>query len=108
MTGVLIAVIVAMAVAIVIISGAALRGRAIKPSDPIAGGASRILFPFGAYGLAPRALDAALRLANPEPATLVPVFLARVSLHLPLDTPLPRQSKIAIPMQEAIEQRAVV
>jgi hypothetical protein len=27
-------------------------------------------------------------------------------LHLPLDTPLPRQSGIAIPLQEAIEQRA--
>ena len=36
----------------------------------------------------------------------MPVFLARVSLHLPLDAPLPRQSNIAIPMQEAIEQRA--
>jgi hypothetical protein len=29
-----------------------------------------------------------------------------VSLHLPLDTPLPRQSAIALPLQEAIEQRA--
>jgi hypothetical protein len=34
------------------------------------------------------------------------VVLARVSLHLPLDTPLPRQSEIAIPLQEAIEHRA--
>jgi hypothetical protein len=107
MTAVLIVVIVAMAVVIVLISVAALRGRDVRVSHPIAGGASRILFPFGAYGLAPRALDAALRLASAESATLVPVFLARVSLHLPLDTALPRQSKIAIPMQEAIEQRAV-
>jgi hypothetical protein len=51
-------------------------------------------------------LDASLRLASAEDATLVPVFLARVSLHLPLDTPLPRQSNIAIPLQEAIERRA--
>ena len=39
-----------------------------------------------------RALDAALRLAHAEDATLVPIFLARVPLHLPLDAPLPRQS----------------
>jgi hypothetical protein len=59
-----------------------------------------------AGALSPRALDAALRLAHAEDATLVPVFLARVSLDLPLDTPLPRQSAIAVPLQEAIEQRA--
>ena len=56
--------------------------------------------------LSGRALDAALRLARAEGATLVPVFLARVPLHLPLDSPLPRQSGVAIPLQEAIEHRA--
>jgi nucleotide-binding universal stress UspA family protein len=66
----------------------------------------RILFPFLAYALSGRALDAALRLAIAEDATLVPVFLARVSLDLSLDTPLPRQSKVAMPLLEAIEQRA--
>jgi nucleotide-binding universal stress UspA family protein len=69
-------------------------------------GPRRILFPFVASALSSRALDAALRLARAEDATLVPVFLARVSLKLPLDAPLPRQSAIAIPLQEAIEQRA--
>jgi hypothetical protein len=72
---------------------------------PAAGG-RRILFPFIANALSPRALDASLRLARAEDATLVPVFLARVALQLPLDTPLPRQSNIAIPLQEAIERRA--
>ncbi len=72
---------------------------------PAAGG-RRILFPFIANALSPRALDASLRLARAEEATLVPVFLARVALQLPLDTPLPRQSNIAIPLQEAIERRA--
>jgi hypothetical protein len=72
---------------------------------PAAGG-RRILFPFIANALSPRALDASLRLARAEEATLVPVFLARVPLQLPLDTPLPRQSNIAIPLQEAIERRA--
>jgi nucleotide-binding universal stress UspA family protein len=73
------------------------------PGDP----ARRILFPFVATALSQRALDAALRLARAEGATLVPVFLARVPLTLPLDAPLPRQSQVAIPLQEAIEQRAV-
>ncbi|HWE09944.1 MAG TPA: universal stress protein [Solirubrobacteraceae bacterium] len=69
-------------------------------------GARRTLFPFVSSALSRRALDAALRLARAESATLVPVFLARVPLHLPLDAQLPRQAAIAIPLQEAIEQRA--
>ena len=77
-----------------------------RPSQAPVRGTRRILFPFTASALSPRALDAALRLARAEDATLVPVFLARVSLKLPLDAPLPRQSGIAIPLQEAIEQRA--
>jgi nucleotide-binding universal stress UspA family protein len=69
-------------------------------------GAKRILFPFDAHGLAPSALDAALRLTRSQAGTLVPVFLARVPLHLSLDAALPRQSKLAVPMQEAVEERA--
>ncbi|HEY5429910.1 MAG TPA: universal stress protein, partial [Solirubrobacteraceae bacterium] len=71
-------------------------------------GTGRILFPFIASALSCRALDASLRLARAEDATLLPVFLARVPLTLPLDSPLPRQAAIAIPLQEAIEQRADV
>ena len=61
--------------------GAPLRvtGRAGPPSAPQAASPARILFPFVAHGLSPRALDAALRLARAEDATLVPVFLARVA-----------------------------
>ena len=69
-------------------------------------GEKRILFPFDAHGLAPSALDAALRLAKSQSGTLVPVFLARVPLHLSLDAALPRQSQLAVPMQDAVEQRA--
>jgi nucleotide-binding universal stress UspA family protein len=71
-----------------------------------AGSCRRILFPFVASALSSKALDAALRLARAEDATLVPVFLARVPMHLPLGAPLPKQSEIAIALQEAIEQRA--
>jgi len=105
-TAVLAAVIAALVVVIAVLSVAARHGRD-RTSAPIqAGSSARILFPFVAHGLAPRALDAALRLAHAEQGTLVPVFAARVPLHMPLDTPLPRQSMIAIQMQDAIEQRA--
>jgi hypothetical protein len=67
---------------------------------------TRILFPFIGTVLSQRGLDAALRLARIDGATLVPVFLARVPMHLPLDAALPRQCDDALPLLEAIEQRA--
>jgi nucleotide-binding universal stress UspA family protein len=69
--------------------------------------AKRILFPFVGRALSRRALDGALRLALADGATLVPVFLARVPMRLPLDTPLPRQCTQGMPLLETIEQRAV-
>jgi hypothetical protein len=68
---------------------------------------ARILFPFIGDVISQRGLDAALRLARIDGATLVPVFLARVPLHLPLDAALPAQCDGALPLLEAIEQRAV-
>jgi nucleotide-binding universal stress UspA family protein len=66
----------------------------------------RILFPFVGHAISRRALDAALRLAHSDGATLVPVFLARVPMHMPLDSPLPRQCTEGMPLLETIEQRA--
>ncbi len=106
MTAVLLAIVLAMAAALAGVTALHFRYRSRPPRVPVAG-TRRILFPFLADALSSRALDAALRMANAESATVVPVFLARVPLQLPLDTPLPRQSAIAIPMQEAIEHRAV-
>jgi hypothetical protein len=106
-TIVLTVLVVVLALALVAVSVIDLNYRRRRPaSKPRAGGARRILFPFVANALSQRALDAALRLASAEDATLVPIFLATVPLHLPLDTPLPRQCAIGIPLQEAIEQRA--
>jgi nucleotide-binding universal stress UspA family protein len=68
---------------------------------------SRILFPFVAQGLSERGLDAALRIARNEGAVLVPVFLARVPMHLPLDSPLPRECESGLPLLDVVEQRAV-
>jgi hypothetical protein len=103
-------------IVLVVVLGLAVVGLSIRALAPhrrrtdevaaVATGGGRVLFPFGAAGPTSRALDVALRLARNESGTLVPVFLARVNLDLPLDAPLPRQSKIAIPLQEAVEQRA--
>jgi hypothetical protein len=108
----LIVVVIVVVVVVVLAGGVAplvygkVRNRVPKPAHAPGVGTARTLFPFVAQGLSPRALDAALRLSRAEDATLVPVFLARVSLDLPLDAPLPRQAGLAIPLQEAIEQRA--
>jgi hypothetical protein len=106
MTVALLGVVILLALSLTGLGATHLRYRRKPAARLPATDCRRILFPFIANALSPRALDAALRLARAEDATLVPVFLARVPLQLPLDTPLPRQSNIAIPLQEAIERRA--
>jgi nucleotide-binding universal stress UspA family protein len=71
-----------------------------------AGRVHRILLPFTGTAISRRALDAALRLARAENATLMPAFLATVPRQLPLDAALPRQASVGMPMLEAIEQLA--
>ena len=106
MTTVLIIVVVVLALAVVALAGATVRERLRRSTTVQASSSRRILFPFVAGALSRRALDAALRLARAEGATLVPVFLAQVSLDLPLESALPRQCSMAMPLLEAIEQRA--
>lgn len=66
----------------------------------------RILLPFTGTEISRRALDAALRLARAEGATLMPAYLAEVPLSLPLSCALPKEAVGAMAMLEAIEQRA--
>lgn len=66
----------------------------------------RILLPFAGTVISRRALDAALRLAQAEGATLMPAYLAEVPMQLPLDCAIPNEAARAMPMLEAIEQRA--
>jgi nucleotide-binding universal stress UspA family protein len=66
-----------------------------------------ILLPFTGTEISRRAVDAALRLARAEGATLMPAYLAAVPKSLPLDCPIPREAEQAMAMLEAIEQRAV-
>ena len=72
----------------------------LTPTSP------RVLFPFRGRALSQRALDATLRIAKADDATLVPAYLAVVPLDLPLATTLPRQATDAMPLLEAIEHRA--
>lgn len=66
----------------------------------------RILLPFTGQAISRRSFEAAVRLAKAEGATIMPAFLARVPLNLPLDTPLPVQCSAGMPLLEAIEQSA--
>ena len=102
MTALLIA---ALAIAVAALGGLYLRDRPGR-TETMSPSAKRILFPFAGHALSRQALDAALRLALAENATLVPVFLARVPMQLPLNSPLPRQCTEGMPLLETIEQRA--
>jgi nucleotide-binding universal stress UspA family protein len=68
----------------------------------------QILLPFTGTEISRRAVDAALRLARAEEATLMPAYLATVPKQLPLDCAIPIEAARAMPMLEAIEQRATV
>lgn len=98
-------VIVVAALALVGALAWAARGWRMRRTAP-APGPERVLFPFLGRTLSKPALEAALRLARAEGATLVPVYLAEVPLNLPLDCALPRQSGVALELLETIEQEA--
>jgi nucleotide-binding universal stress UspA family protein len=99
-------------VALGVVAVAGLVVLAIRWRDPdkaphrITPAAERILFPLLGDTVSHSALDATLRLARAEGATLVPAYLATVPLHLPMDAPLPLECETAMPLLETIEQRA--
>jgi nucleotide-binding universal stress UspA family protein len=65
-----------------------------------------ILLPFTGTEISRRAVDAAMRLARAEEATLMPAYLAQVPKRLPLECAIPNEAAQAMAMLEAIEQRA--
>ena len=67
---------------------------------------AKILFPFVGRELSERALQATLRLAWAEQATIVPAYLATVPMQLALDVPVGKSCEEAFEVFEAIEQRA--
>ncbi|HSS32474.1 MAG TPA: universal stress protein [Solirubrobacterales bacterium] len=66
----------------------------------------QILLPFTGTEISRRAVDAAMRLARAEGATLMPAYLAQVPKSLPLECAIPNEAAKAMGMLEAIEQRA--
>ena len=100
LAGVLGVALAALAVTFVV------RERARRSPKLTTASPTRVVFPFTGAVLSQRALDAALRLARVDGATLVPVFLAEVPMHLPLDAALPHACDSALPLLEAVEQRA--
>jgi nucleotide-binding universal stress UspA family protein len=101
------------AILVILASGAgaaggwAARARRRMPPNAVAAGSRTILLPFTGTSISRRALEAAMRLAFAEDATIMPAYLARVPRTLPLDAALPQQCLRAMPLLEAIEQKAV-
>lgn len=85
-----------------LIARSRLRGRRSEQPQAV----HQILLPFTGTAISRRAVDAALRLARAEEATLMPAYLATVPKRLPLDCAIPAEAAKAMPMLEAIEQRA--
>jgi hypothetical protein len=104
MTAALVGIIVLLAGGLAVVGRLYARDRRSR-SRPLETCTQRILFPFVGRSLSRRALDAALRLAVADHATLVPVFLARVPLQMSLDAAVPRQCMEGMPLLETIEQR---
>jgi hypothetical protein len=70
-------------------------------------GARRVLVPFTGGTLDPTVLEAAIRLAQAEEATLVPAYLLLVPLRYAEDSPLRDEVAVALPLLEAVEHAAL-
>src|ERR1019366_4854682 len=66
----------------------------------------QILLPFTGTTLSRRALEAAIRLAKVDEATLMPAFPATLPPTPTPESPPSKQSRIGMALLEAIEQRA--
>jgi hypothetical protein len=69
--------------------------------------ARHLLVPFTAGALDPAVLDAAIRVAKAEDATLVPAYLVVVPLCYAEDSALTREVELAMPLLEAVEHAAL-
>ena len=70
-------------------------------------GPTRLLVPFTNGELDPVVLDAAIRVAQAEDATLVPAYLIVTPLEYALDTPMQHEVAVAMPLLEAVEHAAL-
>jgi hypothetical protein len=67
----------------------------------------RVLVPFTRGGLDRTVLDASIRVAKAEDATLVPAYLIVTPLEFALDVPMHQQVALAMPLLEAVENAAL-
>jgi hypothetical protein len=95
----LVAVAVLLSGALVARSGIHRRRR--KPGE------RRILVPFTGGTLDPTVLEAAIRIARAESATLVPAYILVVPLRYSEESPLVEEVGVAMPILEAVERAAV-
>ena len=92
---------IALAAVALLLAGPRLGRRRLRARSP-----ARILFPLLGASVSRSTLDATLRLAQADSATLVPAYLATMPMQLSLEAPIPRECEEAMPLLEAIEQRA--
>jgi hypothetical protein len=66
----------------------------------------RVLVAFTRGHLEPTVLDAAIRIARAEEATLVPAYLIVIPMRFALDAPMSQEVALAMPLLEAVEHAA--
>jgi hypothetical protein len=98
--------VVALAAAAVLLAAALVwrSGFRLRRPKP---GARRILVPFTGGTLDRTVLDAALRIARAEEATLVPAYIVVVPRRYSDESPLTEDVSVAMPLLEAVERAAV-
>ena len=102
----MIAAVIALAALAVVLAAALVARSGFRVRRPRPS-ASRILVPFTGGTLDPTVLDAAIRLAQAEQATLVPAYLLLVPLRYAEDSPLRDEVAVALPLLEAVEHAAL-
>ena len=99
-------VLIAAALVLGLLGGFLLARSRLRPKAQRPEAVHQILLPFTGTEISRRALDAAMRLARAEDATLMPAYLAQVPMSLPLECAIPTEAGKAMSILEAIEQRA--
>lgn len=102
----MIAAVIALAALCVLLTAALVARSGVRLRRPKSG-AQRILVPFTGGTLDPTVLDAAIRVARAESATLVPAYILIVPLRYSDDSPLADQVAVAMPLLEAVERAAL-
>jgi Universal stress protein family len=102
----MIAAVISLAALAAVLAAVLVARSGVRLRRPRAG-ARRILVPFTGGTLDQTVLDAAIRLAHAESATLVPAYLLLVPLRYAEDSPLRDEVAVALPLLEAVEHAAL-